>query len=102
MIYFEEDILDETTRAKIIKQIEGTENYRRKLKIYTREEIYNDKVYKYVIDALRETLKEKTILAMQNSISNINILKKIIDKLARVYTYGVERSTTSEEYQTNL
>jgi hypothetical protein len=102
MIHFESDVLDISERKKIIKEIEGPENHMRKNQVYVREEMYNDLTYKYVFESLKEQLSSKSIREMQYSISNINILKKVIDKLSRVYTYGVSRSLDDSNYQQSL
>lgn len=87
----EYDILNESTRKKIIEEIEGQENIGRKKEAFKRYETYKDQTAKYVEDLLRRQFDAATVDEMKYSISNISIVRKIIDKLARVYSNGVER-----------
>ena len=87
----EEELLNESTRANIIQQIEGSENERRKFEAFKRYECYKDLTIHYVLDQLLKMFDPETVWEMQYSLSNISIVRKIVNKLARVYASGVTR-----------
>lgn len=92
-MFKDEDMLNEAWRAQVIQEIKGQENTDRKhdsLRIY---EVLRDRVKKWVMEALqKEGLKDETLVQMENRCSNISIFRKVINKLARLYVGGVERS----------
>ena len=90
-MFIESNILDQSYRSKVIKEIHGNENYQRKLNHYKRYEVYHDKVAKYTELLLSKQFDKSTIDEMKISLTNVSICKKIIDKLARVYSHGVDR-----------
>lgn len=92
----EEQLLDQTVRAKIIEEIEDSENKRRKDEHYKRYQCYKDQTHLYVVKQLLKQFDQSTVVEMAYAISNIGFVRKIIDKLARVYKYGCERSAESE------
>lgn len=99
-IYQEEQILDFDYRVKVIKEILGQENIDRKFQALKRYDIYKDNTKKWVIEKLhQEGLKEQTISSMENRASNISICKKIINKISRAYSFGVERRVENETSQ---
>lgn len=88
----ESDILQIAIRKQIIMEIEGAENRRRKHKAYKRYQCYKDKTNRYVAEHLLKQFDFDTVLEMRYCLSNISIVRKIIDKLARVYSSGVDRT----------
>jgi hypothetical protein len=89
----EEQILEPEFRKAVISEIRGTENVDRKNRSLRRYEVYRDKTVKWVVHALmREGLRYETIQKMKNRASNIAICRKIVNKLARVYSCGVLRA----------
>lgn len=91
-IFNEEQILDPGFRKMVIKEIKGPENVSRKNEALKRYEIFKDNTKKWVLESLEdEGLREDTLKLMKSRASNISIAKKIIKKLARAYTNGVER-----------
>ena len=96
----ESEILDETTRAKIIEQIEASENKARKDEAYKRHMVWKDQTKDYVRDNLLRLLDAETVQEMEYCLSNVSIAKKIIDKLARVYSHGVERAFNDNDEAT--
>lgn len=99
----EEQVLqDPAIRKLIIEDINGPENTRRKNEAYRRHQCYKDKTSIYVIKELLQQFDDTTVKEMNYSLSNISIAKKIIDKLARVYTNGVQRNVTPETAQENV
>ena len=90
-IQSDEDLLDQNVRAQIIEDIEGVENKQRKNEAYKRYLCYKDQTYKYVISQLSKQFDQETVKEMSYAISNLGFTRKTIDKLARVYKYGVER-----------
>jgi hypothetical protein len=87
----EELVADEEFRKKIIEEINGNENLLRKHEAYKRYQCYKDKTKHYVIEQLLAQFDPETVTEMAYSISNISVMRKIIDKLSRVYSNGVVR-----------
>lgn len=93
----EQDVaVDEKLRKLIINEINGPENQKRKDESYRRHTCYKDRTKEYVLQELLKQFDDTTVREMGYSISNISIGRKIIDKLARVYTQGVLRTGSSE------
>lgn len=93
----EQDVLELGFRRKVIEEILGTENVNRKNESLKRYDLYKDEVKKYVMESLkREGLKDETVHQMGNRCSNISICRKIVNKLARTYSGGVNRDTGNE------
>lgn len=93
----EKEILDIAVRKQLIEEIEGRENLTRKFQAYKRYQCYKDKTSHYVVDLLLRQFDQDTVEEMRYALSNISIVKKVIDKLARVYSNGVERELTGDE-----
>lgn len=87
----EEQLLDPAIRKKVIEDINSTENKQRKAEMYKRYQCYKDQTYIYVRNELLKQFDPKTVNEMSYALSNIAFLRKVVDKLARVYKYGVER-----------
>ncbi len=87
----EADILDESTRKAIIKEICGPENQQRKDSAYKRYDIFKDQTKYYVIDELHKQFDQETVKEMSYAISNVSLGRKIIEKLSKVYTNGATR-----------
>ena len=100
----EDQILDPGIRANIINEIEGTENKRRKDEAYKRWKVYKDKTDEFVLLALSEQFLPATVREMSYALTNISLVRKVVNKLARVYQNGVQRSVVdgSEEDQMKL
>lgn len=96
-IKFENEILNQQTRMMLIQEIEGQENRSRKAEAYKRYQCYKDKTNDYVIDLLLRQFDTATVYEMRYAISNVSLVRKIIDKLSRVYAHGAERKLDSEE-----
>lgn len=102
-IQSEHQILDEKVRKRIIEEIKGSENVKRKQESLKRYELYKDKTNKYVKLRLNEMgLLEETIKLMSAHVSNISVCKKIVNKLARSYSGGVNRKVEDSETNENL
>lgn len=94
----EDDVLLLEFRKAVIAEIIGAENVARKNEHLRRYEVYKDKTVKWVIDSLKaEGLKPETICQMANRATNISICRKIVNKLARTYSGGVQRSAETDE-----
>jgi len=91
IIKSEDDILDMSLRKKILQDIESQENRQRKAEAYKRYVCYKDKTSAYVVSYLLKQFDKNTVEEMRYCLSNLGISRKVIDKLARVYKYGVER-----------
>lgn len=92
----QEEILDPGIRKKIIEEIECSENKDRKHKSFKRHMIYKDQVEYWVLEMLERQFDQNTVKEMAYAISNISFLKKIIDKLARVYSQGAIRTVVDD------
>jgi len=92
----QDQILDEEVRKRIIDDIEGAENQRRKSLAYKWHEIWKNKSKDFVRELLVLMLDAATVREMEYTISNLSIAKKIVDKLAKVYANGVTRKYESE------
>lgn len=97
----EDEILDIGVRKKIIEEIEGTENIERKAEAFRRWQVYKDHTSAFVIEMLLHQFDRETVREMSYSITNISIVRKIINKLSRVYSHGVQRTITDNEEATN-
>ena len=91
------EILDPKVRKRIIEEIEGSENKRRKNEAFRRWQVYKDKTSTFVIDLLLEQFSEETVREMTYSITNVSLVRKIINKLARVYQNGASRSVAEND-----
>lgn len=99
-IKFENELLDQAKRAQIIEEIEGRENLTRKWNAYRRYMCFKDKTSHYVIEALLRQFDAETVEEMRYALSNISIVQKVVNKLARVYNSGVERTISGKEEDT--
>lgn len=97
----ESDLLKPEVRKQIIEEIKGRENLDRKLRAFKRYQCYKDKTNHYVVELLLRQFDTETVEEMRYALSNISIVKKVIDKLSRVYSHGVERSISGDEESTN-
>lgn len=96
----QDEILQVAVRKAIIDEIKAPENQARKAEYRKRYEIYKDQTKKYVLQALAaEGLLPETIAQMSNRAGNISICRKIVNKKARAYSGGVQRSVKDEKAQ---
>lgn len=95
-IKFEAELLNEEIRKSVIHKIESQHNKNRKAESYRRHKCYKDSTKDYVIEHLLKQFDPITVQEMSYAISNISILKKVVSKLARVYSNGVERTIQGE------
>ncbi len=95
----EDDILDINYRKKVIQEILGEENQNRKDAMYVRHELYRDNARKYVAEAISRELGLQALEDMKERISNLSILKAIINKKAMVYGNGVKREVLGDPSQ---
>ncbi len=104
LIQKEEDILNEAVRRTVIKEIQGAENKARKAEAFKRYECLKDKTETYVLALLNCQFSQSTVQEMQYAITNVSFARKVIDKLARVYSNGVKRTLPKdqEQYQADL
>jgi len=98
----EEQLLDETVRMRIIEEITGPENRVRKEQAYKRYKCYKDQTHLFVLDYLLAQFADTTVQQMQYALCNISITKKIVNKLARVYSNGVKRETKKKGDTKNI
>ena len=93
----EQDILKIEVRRAIIEEIKGSENQARKHEAYKRYLCYKDKTKDFVVEQLLRQFDQSTVEEMQYCVANISFVRKIIDKLARVYNNGVKRALIGDE-----
>jgi hypothetical protein len=91
-IFNEEQLLDESYRKLVIKDIESEENQIRKNEAKRRYDLLKDETRKYVIERLEKELNKETVEEMKHRAANISIFRKVIDKKARVYADGIRRT----------
>lgn len=96
----ENQILDQGFRAKVIQEIEASENRARKYDAYKRYQCYKDGTNNYVMSLLMRQFEAATVEEMRYALSNISLVRKVIDKLARVYSNGVEREIMGDDAAT--
>lgn len=96
----EKELLDPAVRAQIIQEISQQENKFRKDRAYKRYQCFKDKTNRYVAQELLNQFDLTTVLEMRYAIANISIVRKIVDKLSRVYSNGVQREVTGNEQAT--
>ena len=97
----EQEILKIEVRREIIAEIKGSENQARKHEAYKRYLCYKDKTKDFVVEQLLRQFDQSTVEEMQYCVSNISFVRKIIDKLARVYNNGVKREIMGDEQATD-
>ncbi len=90
-------ILDEGTRLAVITEIRGSEANRRKNEARKRNDCFSDFTKEHVLIALKKEFSDGIVAEMENRISNVSLLKKIIDKKARVYQVEPERKLVAED-----
>lgn len=93
----ERDVLNPVVRKQIIDEIEGREEQDRRDRAYKRHQCYRDQTKRFVQEALLNQFEQTTVNQMEYAISNISLVKKIIEKLARVYSNGIDRSISDND-----
>lgn len=88
----QEDLLDQGTRKRIIAEINGPENMARKAEAFRRYQCFKDQTSVYTMAELQKQFDKSTIDEMTYAIANVSLVRKCIDKLAKVYSYGVSRA----------
>jgi hypothetical protein len=96
----EEQLLSIEVRKRIIDEILAPENQGRKDRAYRRYRIFKDMTKEFVISELEKQFAPKTVDEMSFSISNISLVRKIVEKLSRVYSGGTSREIVGDETQT--
>lgn len=97
----EKDILDIGVRANIIAEIKGQENQVRKDEHFKRYQCFKDNTIHYVVKTLEQQLDFTTVQEMNFSLSNISFVKKIVEKLAKVYSNGCNRLIVNDDGEKN-
>ncbi len=98
----ESDVLDEGFRGRVIAEIEGGENRRRKTEMYKRYEVLRDQTDTYTRNLLLAQLDTQSVQEMEYALTNISFTRKVVDKLARVYSNGVKRTLPKKKDTVNL
>ena len=99
----EDEVLSIEWRKAYIECIESPSNKKRKKAALKRFEVYRDQTKKWVMDGMKKSsLKDSTIKQMEASVSNISIVKKIVNKLAKVYQNGAIREVKADQEKIDL
>jgi len=88
----EYDLLLPEVRRQLIEQFEGDQNKKRKAQAFKAYECLKDKTKNYVFEEVSRQFDADTVYEMIPHITNISIFKKVINKLAKVYSNGVMRT----------
>jgi hypothetical protein len=78
------NLMNQSDRLNIIREIEGPENKARKAISLREYEIFNDRQHQYVLDYLRSQFSEKTVQEMP-VISSINLCRRIVKQESSLY-----------------
>lgn len=97
MITSEADLLSIEKRKALIDEFAGAANQRRKADAFKAYECLKDKTINYVYDLLTKEFEPDTVAEMQYAMTNVSILRKVIDKLAKVYANGVKRTMPKKD-----
>ena len=100
-IQSESEVLDPKVRKQIIEEIMAGENQERKNEAFKRYECYKDLTKNWVVQELLKTFSETTVSQMGYAIANVSLVKKVINKLARVYSNGVTREIVGNKEATD-
>lgn len=92
----EDELLRQEVRKQIIDEIKGQENMQRKHTAYKWHQCYKDNTRQYVVENMLNQFDFETVVEMRYSIANVSFMKKVVDKLARVYSNGVQRDLPSK------
>jgi len=93
----ENELLKVEVRKQIIEEIKASENQERKREAYKRYLCFKDKTKEFVLEQLIKQFDYSTVEEMAYAVSNISLVRKIIEKLARVYNNGVKREISKDE-----
>jgi hypothetical protein len=96
----EEFLLDPALRKKLIQSFDSAANTRRKAEAFKGYECLKDSTDHYVYALLSAQFESETVYEMQYAISNISILRKVVEKLAKVYAGGVKRTVPNNDAAT--
>lgn len=96
MIQNETDVLDPAVRKALIESWNDHEAQCRKYEAFKAFECLNDHTDLYVLDLLMKQFDYETVVEMQYALTDISVFRKVISKLAKVYSNGVKRSTGEE------
>ena len=92
----ESELLDPAIRKTILEEIKSGENQARKAESFRRYQCLKDQTSGYTVEQLKKQFDQSTINEMSYAIANISLVRKCIDKLAKVYSYGVHRKIASD------
>lgn len=84
------NLLDQSTRLQVIKQINGQENKSRKAESLKRFEVFSGRQQRYIVEKLESEFSTKTVQDMRKMLS-INLCPRIINQLASIYNYEPDR-----------
>ncbi len=89
---FEEQILEQDFRKKVIEEILGPENTERKKNMKQRYDVFKDGTKQYVLDRLQKEIGPDDFEEAKYRVANISLTRKIIDKKAMVFKDGANRT----------
>ena len=92
------DVLDQSVRRDILKDINSSENISRKREAQRAFDIYRGRQDRYILERLQQEFKLKTVQEMRKILS-INMSERIIDELSSIYKNPPERAYTDASPQ---
>lgn len=93
----EDEILDIGFRQRVIAEIKGEENIKRKRDSLKRHDVYKDNTKFWVLEALAKQFEPATVAEMEDRAANISIARSAVDKLAGTYRAGVVRTADDQK-----
>lgn len=93
----EEQLLDQAFRKKVIEDIKNQENINRKNMMFRRHDMYRDNTKAYVAEVIRVEQGDEALSEIQHRVSNLSILKTVINKKAMIYANGARRYVIAED-----
>lgn len=93
----EDDLLDIAFRSKIIQELDHQSNIERKSKMFRRHDMYRDNTKAYVAETIKCEQGDEALAEIQHRISNISLLKVVINKKSMVYASGAKREVIGDE-----
>lgn len=99
-LFHENQLLTINVRKQLVQEIRGPEETDRRDEAYRRYVSWKGKNKELVTKELIGFFQQSTVERMQYALSNVNITKKVIGKLSRVYSHGVDRTIRENEIAT--
>lgn len=97
-MFNESELLNIEFRKRVLDEIEGDENIKRKNQMKKRYEVFKDNTKQYVLEMMKDESQDKEIVKeIIHRMANVSFCKKVISKKAMVYKDGVKRELTEPD-----